>query len=428
MSSFSTVTKRQIIGNISALVSGMVVARIMSAVIIILIARRIGPDSFGQYAASFAVAKLTSVLFTLGVDVWLLRNGNRAGDAGLLAKHSSSCLSIKAILGTGWLIGMALIGPNLNQDVFPFAILMLAAVSVWLDEQSSTIWNSFKSGMRNKTASSLIVIAQSIFFGITMVLLLMGTDTLLPFVVGQMAASILGAGIAYWQFRREIGISFDRASVVTILREAFPYALSMALALIYGKADITIIGHWLGETAVGFYSPAVSLIGALVLLPEASYTTMLPILSQFHSQNKQRMIFLSRWLVGLSILGGLIVAGGLIVVSNPLVNLVYGARFAPSAEVLRILSGVLALRFISFALGAIVVAVGWQSYRVIAQALSAGLNVGLNLLIVVSVGIVGVAKVYVASEIVLMLGYLILVLLWQRGERQQSILTSTPAG
>ncbi len=185
-----------------------------------------------------------------------------------------------------WLAGMALIGPNLNQDVFPFAILVLASVSVWLDEQSSTIWNSFKSGMRNKTASALIVIAQSIFFGITMILLLAGTDTLLPFVVGQMVASILGAGIAYWQFRREIGIIFDRASVFIILREALPFALSMGLALIYGRADVTIIGHWLGETAVGFYSPAVSLIGALVLLPEASYTTMLPILSQLHNQNQ----------------------------------------------------------------------------------------------------------------------------------------------
>ncbi len=86
MSSFSTVTRRQIIGSIGALVSGMAVARVMAAVIIILIARRIGPGAFGQYAASFAVAKLTSVLFTLGVDVWLLRNGNRAGDRGPAGK------------------------------------------------------------------------------------------------------------------------------------------------------------------------------------------------------------------------------------------------------------------------------------------------------------------------------------------------------
>ncbi len=80
----------------------------------------------------------------------------------------------------------------------------------------------------------------------------------------------------------------------------------------------------------------------------------------------------------------------------------------------------MAARFVSFALGAIVVAVGWQNYRVIAQAISAGLNVGLNLLIVVSAGIVGVAKVYIASEVVLMLGYLFLVLLWQHREKRRA--------
>jgi O-antigen/teichoic acid export membrane protein len=415
MSSFSNVTVRQLVGSIGTLISGMAVARIMSAVVIILIARQVGPGTFGQYAASFAVAKLSSVLFTLGVDVWLLRNGNRAGDPAVLARYASSCLSVKVVLGVLWLGGISLVGPTLNQDVFPFTILMLASVSVWLDEQGNTIRNAFKTAMQNRIASFLIVAAQGMSLGITILLLLRGTDVLLPFVIGQVIATALGTGLAYAQFQRSIGIHMDSRKTLTILREALPFALSVALALIYGRADITIIGHWLGEAAVGYYSPAVALVGALVLVPEASHTAMLPILSQLHNRDQDRLVQLSRWFLLASIVGGGIAAVGVIVVAHPLVDFVYGSQFLPSAQVLTILSGVLAARFVSFALAAIIVAVGWQKHRVIVQAVSAVLNVGLNLMIIQR-GIIAVAQVYIVSEVVLMLGYLLLVILWRQAE------------
>ena len=60
---------------------------------------------------------------------------------------------------------------------------------------------------------------------------------------------------------------------------------------------------------------------------------------------------------------------------------------------------------------AMLVAVGWQSRRVVAQAVAAALNIGLNLLVIQRYGIVSVALVYVITEWVLLGGYLLL--LWR---------------
>ena len=51
-------------------------------------------------------------------------------------------------------------------------------------------------------------------------------------------------------------------------------------------------------------------------------------------------------------------------------------------------------------------AVGWQKYRLTPQAISAIANVILNLYFIPQFGVVGVASVYVVSEIVLTTGYI----------------------
>ncbi len=57
-------------------------------------------------------------------------------------------------------------------------------------------------------------------------------------------------------------------------------------------------------------------------------------------------------------------------------------------------------------------AVGWQNRRLIPQAASAAVNVFFNLWAIPHLGLAGVAMVYVASEIILAIGYAGLVRWW----------------
>jgi O-antigen/teichoic acid export membrane protein len=73
--------------------------------------------------------------------------------------------------------------------------------------------------------------------------------------------------------------------------------------------------------------------------------------------------------------------------------------------VLRLLSPILVLKSLNFGLAALLTAADFQSWRTTAQMVCAIFNVAANLVMIIHLGIVGVALVYMLSEALLLLGY-----------------------
>jgi O-antigen/teichoic acid export membrane protein len=102
-------SRRNIIHNLLALFSGTAFSQLAVALSVFLTARALGSDSFGVYAASFALTRITALIFNLGLDNWMLREGgSHPQDAG---KLMGSILKIKFAGGLGWL---ALLAPFLS--------------------------------------------------------------------------------------------------------------------------------------------------------------------------------------------------------------------------------------------------------------------------------------------------------------------------
>jgi O-antigen/teichoic acid export membrane protein len=198
----------------------------------------------------------------------------------------------------------------------------------------------------------------------------------------------------------------------TALRGSLPFAASNAFTVIYGRADLAIIGNQLGKAAAGVYAPALTLTNTLFLIPAAVQEVMLPILIKGYATDRVWTVRASVRLSLVMVVAGVALGTGLAWLSQPLIDVVYGRSFWASGEVLKLLSDVLVLRCPTIALSAVLVAVGWQTPRVGVQAVAAVLNVALNLLVVHSLGVIGVAQVYVLTEGVLLAGHLGLFLIW----------------
>ena len=67
--------RSRIVGNITTLFSGSVLAQAMTALALLFTARQLNANVYGQYAACIAIASLSSIFFSLGLDIWLLRKG-----------------------------------------------------------------------------------------------------------------------------------------------------------------------------------------------------------------------------------------------------------------------------------------------------------------------------------------------------------------
>ncbi len=197
-------------------------------------------------------------------------------------------------------------------------------------------------------------------------------------------------------------------------RETLPFAASDLAASVYLQADITLAAIMLGSAAVGLYAPASSLVNALFVIPAALYTLMIPVLVRtMDAQGRLPDGMIVRTLGSFALLGVALWAGTWLA-SGRLLTFLLGDAFRGSGALLTILSPILFLKSLSFGAAAVLVAVGWQGRRVYIQAVAAALNVGLNLALIPKFGVTGIAWVYVASELFLVLGYLGLVGAWLR--------------
>jgi O-antigen/teichoic acid export membrane protein len=396
---------KQIFTNFLALFSGMGLARLLTAVALILLARQVGPYSYGHYVACFSLAKLTSVGFAWGLDGWLLWSGGRSKDLGTVALNSGVAIVWKLILSVAWFPLLYFLAGWLNPEVFPLPVLLVSGLIVWADDLTNTAWSVFKSTFHNDITFKVITSVQLLLVLATIGLILLDTERLLDFLWARVAVTGFGCGLALYLLRRTIGLDFHVGQMKPIFLGAMPFAGSMILALIYERADVTIIGQFLGTREAGLYGPASTMTASLFLIPSSAYAVMVPVLTRSFSTDMDLFRRMLRLFTLVNVALGTVMAAGLFLTAEWIVNTLYGYEYAESGQVLAILSLVLGLRCITFALGAAVVATGFHGHRLRVQAVAAFLNVALNLLIVTRWGIEGVAWVYVFTEFVLMVGY-----------------------
>jgi len=371
-------------------------------VTLLLTARQLGPSLYGQYAGTLALASFSAILFNLGFDAWLLREGGLARDR--LGVQVGNVLRIKLGLGSLWLVSWAILAAWIDSATFPASLMRLSALTIFLDGLLLTFLTAFRASLKNRITFLLEGASDAAWFLATLALIWREQDS--PGAYFQIRILILAATVTIGAIavHRLTGISPAKRRTIATLRTALPFATSDLLAWLYLRFDVIIIGFTLGEAAVGLYAPAVSLVNAFFLIPGAVYTTLVPVLSRLVADEPGRAWRTARQsLLFLAGLGALMTVG-LFLGAEPLIGLL-GDRFAGSVPVLKILAWLLWIHAIVFGLAAIIVVSNLQGRRTAIQGIAAIVNIGLNFWLVRYLGLIGVAWVYVLTDIVLLAGY-----------------------
>ena len=410
------ITRRLILSNAFALTTGSALAQGLMAVTVLLTARHLGVMSFGQYAATFSAAALTSVLFNLGLDTWLLRSGAR--EQHRLGELLGNALAVKLLLGAVWLTGLVFILPRLNPETFVASLVCIAGVAILGEGLLSVMLSAFKALLRTQVPVWAMIGLRGTILVLTALLVAFGSSNLAGYAWIRLVVAAAAVGIVL----RLLPFALRaRASAWPGMgRETLPFAASELAASVYLQADTTLAAIMLGSAAVGLYAPASSLVNALFVIPAALYTLMIPVLVRtMDARGRLPDGMIVRTLGSFALLGVVLWAGTWLA-SGRVLTVLLGESFRGSGVLLAILSPILFLKSLNFGAAAVLVAVGWQKRRVYIQAVAAALNVGLNLALIPKFGVTGIAWVYVASELALTLGYVGLVAAWHRQGRGQT--------
>lgn len=393
----------RIFQNLAYLGSGTFLAQILMAINAIILARYLGPQNFGIYTGTYAAVGLTSFFLNWGLDTWLLRESSISKEPFRLLGR---VFFIKISLGIPWGILLFLALPAIRSGFFQVSLTLFVIFDVLFDGLFNAELAAMNAQRRVPVVSGLLFLSRGSRLIITILMIVMGINSPVFFAAGRMIGTSLALVTTLILFTPKFSGVGPREAKATF-RQAIPYGFSELLAIVYMQADVTLIALLIGTgEAVGLYAPASGLINALFVIPLAGFYVLVPALTRLY---RERSLSFRHTIIqvfaGFSILG--IILTLFIWAMGPfLTDLLLGNTYQITGQLLRILSPILFLKSLSFACAAFLVAVGWQIKRLIPQAISAAANIILNLLVIMTFGILGVALVYVVSEVILLVGYL----------------------
>lgn len=370
-----------------------------------LLARHLGPQRYGYYTAGYSIMGLWSFTISLGMDTWFLQKGGIVSDPN---KIIGEILKTKLFIFAVWAPAFILFYTLQDGPVTPL-FLIICALDIWGDSNLITIIYGLNVRRDYSAITRVLLFSRLGRLGGAIALIL--SEVRLPeiFALIRLFFTILGLTVALYTYKPSLrGTILQRPWIPFV--ELAPFLLSEMLVQIYIAADMSLLSILSNSVQVGLYSPASSLISALFVIPNTIYLFLVPIYSKTITQHRclpGKYVFLP--LGGLVTLGALL-SSGLIVGSRWFVPIILGNGFGETGNLLILLSPILLFKSLQFGLAAIIVGAGWQKYRIIPQFVSALTNVGINLMMIPLFGAAGAAIAYNISEVVLLVGYAIVVI------------------
>ncbi|MFV1994661.1 MAG: oligosaccharide flippase family protein [Verrucomicrobiales bacterium] len=304
----------------------------------IVLARAIDPAVFGVFAFATAIVGLIRIIGGIGYPDFLIRRGElEAGTVGTV-------FSVSLLLGAGVIVLWVAVSPLLYffaapELVWLTGILALVAAAGFAAEVPLALMQrtfALKSIAVIQLVSGVVVCATS--------LLIVFLGGGIAALVVQGAGTTLLSGALYFAVTPErIGLRWDRAVVRELFHKGKSFFGSGIVMTMSRQLDKLMIGAFLTDAQLGFYNRAQRMSGLFsVVVPTAVTRTVLPTYSAVKG-DRGKLIFTYDLLMSmhLLLLGPLGV--GLIFGGEALIELLYGAKWVPSAPAFRIFVLVLVL-------------------------------------------------------------------------------------
>jgi len=355
------------------------------------VARYLGPEKFGllSYAQSF-VALFTAVS-TLGLDSIIVRE---------LVKDESKQ---DVLLGTAF--GLKLIGA--------FSVLLIMAIVVNCTSNdtltntlifiigSATVFQSFNVidfYFQSKVLSRYIVFANIISLSISSiikVILILKEAPLIAFAaIIVFDSAILALGFIYFLNYNKLSFRtwfFNLNEAKNLLRDSWPLALSGIVIMIYMKIDQVMIKEMLDVEAVGQYAAAVRLSEMWYFIPMVIGSSLFPAIINGKAQSEELYYNRLQRLYDLMVWVSIVIALPMTCLSDWVVYLIYGGQYDLSGRVLMVHIWAGVFVFLGVASGKWLLIENLQIFSTINTAIGALINVGLNYIMILKIGINGAA-------------------------------------
>ncbi len=399
---------KRVLKNVIYNSSSILISNIAGVIVSIYLARVLRSELFGIYSLAISVAFLLLTFTDLGLNTTIVRYASHAYGAGskeLVRGYVRNLGKIKLALSAAIALFLLLAAELLAENIFHKPILAtplkITAAYVFFFSLLgfvNSIFNAFNDFSANFVRAIVYELSRValIFLFVSAGLAVVGA--LLGFVIATILALATLVTLLIFRYGSWILGKAEKIEWRRVLRFSGYLTLGSVTWVVFAYVDSIMIGILLPANAVGYYRAAYNIVGAVAGLVSVP-AVMFPVFVQLEGKDLERAF--DRVFKYSAILA-FPAAFGLIAIGKPLVEVVYGAEYSAAVPVLCVLS-LLILRSALGFWGPIFNAKERPEYPVYASLFAMLLNVVLNYVMILRLGITGAAAATVISNAALWL-------------------------
>lgn len=387
--------------NTLAQISGKLTSTVLGLFSLALIARYLGPESFGEYTTILAFLGFFAVFADFGltlITVQFISDKRRDENKVLNNIFTLRLVSILFILLLAPVIAIFFpysqsikIGLIIALASFVFPALNQVIVGL-LQKKLSMERDAISENISRVVLLLGIIIVKKIDAGLNGVLLVISISAFINFL----SHYILALKFAV------IKLAWDFSLWKEIFYKSWPLALTIVLNLVYLRADTLILSIFKSSEEVGFYGMPYKIIDVLATIPFMFAGLILPIITAAWLENKKDYFKkILQKSVDFMIIMAVPIVIGLQFVSKEIIVLIAGPEFVPSGLILQILIFSVAAVFIGVMFSHAVIALDKQKKMIGFYAFTSLSSLIAYFILIPKYSYFGAAGVTIYSELMI---------------------------
>jgi len=409
---------------------GLLARKSLLALSFLIVARMLGPKTYGELSYLYTWTYIFFVLSGLGFAAVSTREIARSGaDSSNLLKASLVVRAVSACVGTVLLCALvatpSLFGRAASLRVALTYACIIPAYAI-LDQLGAYVM-AFE---KNASFAAINLIQWGSFFLATVLALTRGAE-LRALVAWQTSGMWVGLILVCLVLRRpllEAWRSETNPMVVWFLfKEAVPLAVTNILAILYFRIGTLYLFRYSGAEQTGIFTSASQIVEASQLIPMALVGAAFPVICRA-AQDPEKIASLFEQVTSALIFIALFVAATGTIVSSTVVRLLFGSSYFSSVPLLRLLIWTVVPTFLHYALAYFLIAIGRQQVVPISAFVGVVVSLTCNFLLVPRLGALGAVYSSAATEVSIFLLHLFFVLKYVVLRRQIRFASIAAAG
>jgi O-antigen/teichoic acid export membrane protein len=393
-------TVRSLAKNTAVNFAAQITDKILSLVLVVFLARYLGPGGFGRYSFCFAFASIFAIITNMGLNTLMIRD--MARDKENAPFYLGNVILFKGALSVIMYVCLVIAINSLGVESGKVLGVYIAALYVVCISFADGFVSGFVAHEKLEYVAVMIISEKITVVLLSLALVLSGfgfLSVISAFLFAGMLRLALGALFFTRKFFKP-RFSFNPALWKALIVSALPIALSQFFFGIYFRVDSVILSVLKDDRSVGWYNAAYGLVFALRFIPRPIYGAAFPVISRLYKSSvdkmKQatRLVFKYLFMLGLSF--------GVIgfVLAQKIVLIFYKDPYVQSIPALRVLSLTIPFIFSSYVFVMTLISVERQNMVGWIYLMITALNIGLNFLLIPRFGHMGAAYAMLVSEFI----------------------------